>query len=128
MGDWFIHPAFAFQLGSIILGEDVCSYARTAQTLLNRFDIRTAILKRKSDRKVINADDLIDLLHETKIANYTFHSIESPLQSPSVLSFDTMGLREQAAAMRATDILITVHGAGETNMAWMKPCSVVIEV
>lgn len=30
--------------------------------------------------------------------------------------------------MRSTDILVTVHGAGETNMAWMKPCSVVLEV
>ena len=35
---------------------------------------------------------------------------------------------EQAKLLRDIDILLTVKGAGETNIAWMKPCSIVLEI
>ena len=29
--------------------------------------------------------------------------------------------------MRSLDVLVTGHGAGETNIAWMPPCGAVVE-
>ncbi len=42
--------------------------------------------------------------------------------------FENLTFKQQVALMQSTDIGITVHGAGETNIAFMKPCSVIIEI
>jgi YHS domain-containing protein len=39
-----------------------------------------------------------------------------------------MSFIDQVKLMRSTDIILTVHGAALTNIAFMKPCSIVLEV
>jgi len=39
-----------------------------------------------------------------------------------------MSFAEQVRDMRRTDIVIAPHGAGQTNVAFMRPCSILIEV
>ena len=51
-----------------------------------------------------------------------------PAADPSAIYFEKLTFREQVELMHSLDIAITVHGAGETNIAFMKPCSIVIEV
>jgi hypothetical protein len=48
--------------------------------------------------------------------------------SSRAIYFEKMTFRQQVAFMHSVDIVITTHGAGETNIAFMKPCSVIIEV
>ena len=55
-------------------------------------------------------------------------SVSSKDSTPYSFDFEGNTFREQVSIMRATDILLTVHGAAETNIAWMHPCSTVLEV
>ena len=41
---------------------------------------------------------------------------------------DSLSLNQQARLLRRIDILLTAKGVGETNIAWMRPCSIVLEV
>jgi hypothetical protein len=41
---------------------------------------------------------------------------------------DGMSLNQQARALRSIDILLTAKGSGEVNIAWMRPCSIVLEI
>jgi hypothetical protein len=44
------------------------------------------------------------------------------------VSFAGKNLSSQVSLMQSTDVLISTHGAGETNAAFMLPCSIVIEI
>jgi hypothetical protein len=46
----------------------------------------------------------------------------------SAIHFEQLTFRQQVALMHSLDVAITVHGAGETNIAFMRPCSIVVEV
>lgn len=39
-----------------------------------------------------------------------------------------MSLSQQARALRSIDVLLTAKGSGEVNIAWMRPCSIVLEI
>lgn len=46
----------------------------------------------------------------------------------SVTYFEKKTFHQQARLMRNADIVITIHGAAMTNIVFLKPCSIVIEV
>ena len=152
---WFLHSSDALSLGSFILNEDPCKYKgilkrqhqlqkythllennnhenySTDSTKIKKSNLamndkhkkhfaaflKVGILNRKKDRKLFNA---VDVLNSPLIRN------KSMITSQFIL--DDKSLVEQVSLIRTLDILIAVHGAGLTNMAWLKPCSIVFEV
>lgn len=46
----------------------------------------------------------------------------------TMLVFENMTVDEQVRDMRRSDIVIAAHGAGQTNVAFMRPCSILIEI
>lgn len=73
-------------------------------------------IKTDNKSKAIPSSSSSSLLWNKQIKNITVHS------------FEGKSLFYQVQAMRSTDVLLTGHGAGNANIAWMKPCSIVIEV
>jgi hypothetical protein len=82
-----------------------------------RRSIKLGILNRKNDRILENTKEIMqaDLRQ-----NRSF--------SISQFILDDKKLVEQVTIIRKLDILLTVHGAGVTNIAWLRPCSIVLEV
>jgi hypothetical protein len=123
--NWFLRPSDALILGSLILKEDPCKYRGASKkqlllessTVTQRRSIKLGILNRKNDRILENTKEIMqaDLRQ-----NRSF--------SISQFILDDKKLVEQVTIIRKLDILLTVHGAGVTNIAWLRPCSIVLEV
>lgn len=113
---WFLHPVDAVMLQAAVLGEDPCAPNRAALTDPN---VAVLVLNRKSDRGLMHADALADFLRA-----------KPSVKSVSVVAFSggSGSLQHQARLMHGASVLIATHGAGNTNMAFMRPCSVVIEL
>lgn len=69
--------------------------------------------KRTNTRRIINEDEVIDLLKEFNFL---------------VLEFEDYTLDEQISIMHHTDILVSIHGAGLTNMIFCKPETIILEL
>lgn len=120
---WFLHPSDALLLGSLVLGEDPCklrgSHSRPPR---KEIVLTVGFLRRGRDRRIINAQQLLAqkiLFTASDGANVIVKFVET--------HFEGASLYRQAQFMRSLDVLVTGHGAGETNIAWMPPCSAVIE-
>lgn len=107
---WFLHPSDAIWLTANILGLDPCARGKDASPMV------AAVLQRFGSREILNIDDVKQAVHRRFQGDV------------AEVSFEGKHLKEQVAAMHATDVLVAVHGAGETNVAFMKPCSVVLEI
>jgi hypothetical protein len=113
---WFFHPMDAYLLGSIVLSDDnIC------QPFKRPIDqVSLLILDRLHDRTFGNRPEILSYF-EGQMATLN-------LTSAKGMFFENLSLFQQARVMRNADILLTVHGAGETNIAFMPPCSAVIEL
>jgi Glycosyltransferase 61 len=138
---WFLHASDAMVLGSIILKENPCRYQGLLKkrlfsqkdssmnrlgdvgnsngdiTALRNEEITVGLLDRNTDRKLLNAKEIIGSL-----------SIGNKSLLMSTFTFSDKSLADQVALMRGVDVLLAVHGAGLTNIAWLKPCSILVEV
>lgn len=118
---WFLHPISAITLTATILNVNPCS-----QTIIQRPDfqsgnlaLKVTILGRNNDRKLLNINEVELYLQSrpyTKSINVVY--FHGGLDS----------LRKQALVAYNTDVLIAAHGAGNTNIAFMKPCSILLEI
>ena len=118
---WFLHASDAYLLGSRVVGEDPCGAPRNTSTRRRpgeRPAVRVGVLQRRRDRVLLNAAALSRARAGPDGANVTWVPAFVPEGKP---------LRAQATALRALDVVLSVHGAGLTNIAWMRPCSVVFE-
>lgn len=119
---WFLHPSDALLLGSYITQEDICQYQGSGPDMLSSsYNPKLAILDRRVDRKVINIEELAE--KEFVVSKETQRTSRF-----SYFTLDDKSLIHQARLMRRVDILLAVKGSGETNIAWMRPCSIVMEV
>ena len=114
-GLWFLHPSDGAWLTSHVLNIDICSHFRTRSKA-----VRAVVLQRHNYRSILNLPEI-----ESEIQSISRNTGDI---SMSTVLFDSMSFKEQAEAMFSTDLLISVHGAGLTNIVFMKPCSVVIEI
>ena len=114
-GVWFLHPSDAAWLTSNVLNIDICTHFRIPLT-----SIRAVVLQRQNYRSILNLPEI-----EMEISTIPPRAGGIAV---STVFFDSMSFKEQAEAMLTADLLISVHGAGMTNIVFMKPCSVVIEV
>lgn len=73
-------------------------------------------LKRSSDRRIANEDQLLSFLR-------TWHPNVITVEFTNQTSFE-----EQVHVLRRTEILVAVHGAGLANMLFMQPGRTVIEI
>lgn len=126
--NWFIHPSDAYWLGSTIMKEgNVCeSVQGQAATLIAKPTLQFTLLQRAWARKILNSNEINALLSTFTLAHHGT-GIKSTINYTSV-NFETETLPLQVQKMRETDIVLTVHGAGVTNVAFMKPCSIAIEI
>ncbi len=75
---------------------------------------RIYVSRRKAQRrKIINETEVEILMRE-----FDFE----------VINFEDHSLDEQISIMHHTDILVSMHGAGLTNLIFCKPCTSVLEI
>ena len=95
-----------------------------SRALIHKPTLQFTLGQRKWARKFTNVPEMQSAIRNfqssTNAHNTTFNV--------SVVDFEGMSLIQQIKLMRATDVIISVHGAGLTNIAFMKPCSIIIEV
>jgi Glycosyltransferase 61 len=125
--DWFIHPSDAYWLGSTIIREKdpgADSQGKSA-SLIAKTKLQFTVLQRAWARKILNPDEIEHTLQgyaksadNAKGISFNFTSV----------NFENTQLPAQVDRMRTTDVMITVHGAGVTNVAFLKPCAIAIEV
>lgn len=78
---------------------------------------KVLINQRKGNyRQIINIQDLIDGIYkELHVA-------------PIVFAFENMNVTEQIRTMYSAKILVSMHGAGLSNIIFMRPKSILIEI
>lgn len=113
---WFFHPSDAVWLTSRLFNMDPCVYYGLAKDVLKR-PLRAATLQRREFREMLNVPAVREVIQ----------TVANPSGVDEFL-FDELTMLEQARLMLDTDLLVTIHGAGETNVAFMRPCSIVLEV
>jgi hypothetical protein len=116
----FLHPSDGILLAAAVLGHHPCEASRQLKEQRRQHHrherLNITIVNRRKGRGLWNVEEF-----EEKIANLS-------LGKPLVHSFESMSFEHQAQTMYSSDVVISIHGAAMTNMAFMKPCSVVIEI
>ena len=83
--------------------------------------LRVTVVLRPASRWILNLDTALRMLRLTGLVD------EAWLDS-HVLHLDNLTFREQVSLMRATDILISPHGAALQNLMFMEAHSAIIEL
>jgi hypothetical protein len=95
----------------------------------NRNGIRITIATRERSRHMLNLPAMMAMLErEFSSAGPSRLAVDMAWLRTHVVFMETLSFEEQATLARASDILITVHGAALTNGIFMQPGSVVLEV
>ena len=114
----FHHPVDAQILTAIILGSSPCPQS-ASRDKGNSSRLTLLILQREKTRQILNAEAL---------SKAVFKSFADVFDA-SVRSLENgHSLHEQASVFNNASIVFSMHGAALTNVAFMKPCSVLIEV
>ena len=112
---WFYHPSDASLLKNIILQRLECPYEESRESR----NYKVLVVDRDRDRSLLNRDEIVSYLGSSSFSN--------PLQVSGV-RFTNQVLQQQVDTFDKADIIIAIHGAALTNVAFMKPCSVLIEI
>ena len=121
---FFLHPADAIQFSSLFLGKDVCDDIVKREKKFA--PVKVVIFNRLMGKKIMNVQNITELFSKT-----LNHSSASSLYNVKEVAhhyFEHVPFREQVSLLYESDVVIAVHGAGLTNLVFMKPCSIVIEV
>ena len=123
---WFLDGSDAYWFGSSIIKEkDPCiNVAGQKANLLAKSTLQLLLVQRKSARRFNNQVDIMGSIREFEKSP----GAQNTKFNVSMTQFDGLRLTKQVELMRSIDIIIAVHGAGLTNVAFMKPCSIVFEV
>lgn len=127
---WFLHPGDAYLFGSMVLKQDACLLHNTSKLLLAE-SLNILVVSRRTTRGMANDEAVMQHVSNMTLLDkpvYIHHAASSqPLNDAekifpdkssdknvvSITFFEDLSFIEQAQAMRATDVLITIHGAGE---------------
>ena len=107
----FLHPTDAVELTRKVAASCGLPYPATYSLTTPHIKV---IRRRHADRELVNLQDIVTSLREM---NFT----------AKAYSFEKTKACEQVRLMLDSDVVVGPHGAGLTNVIWMKPCSVVIE-
>jgi hypothetical protein len=109
--------------------------------------VNLLLLARKKSRDLMNQPEIVSKLIQY-IQEHRVRKTNTEIYLPIVLNtstrlieytpeltnkamgiyFEEMNFLQQVTNFYQTDILVTMHGAGMTNLIFMKPCSIVIEI
>ena len=119
--DWFIHASDAFWLGATILRErDPCkAVTGTRAARQGARQLQFTMLQRGWARRLLNVPEVTTSLGRSKLTA-TFNV--------SVVNFEDSPVAQQVEAIRSSDVVLSVHGAGFTNIAFLRPCAIAIEI
>ena len=111
---FFTHPEAAWELTSAVEREtQPASYGNA-----NQGHVRVGVLNRLGRKRPwVNAGAFLQLVRE-----------QYPDVSIDEWTMDNLTLREQVRAIRSHDIIISPHGAQNSNFAFAVPCTVVLEL
>ena len=114
---WFLHPTDAVALTAAVLGEDPCASLPAAFTKGD--NLQVLLVDRTVGRRLARPDVVKDYLSQKPYVS-----------SVSLVTFrgGVGTLVSQARQAHASDVFIATHGAGNTNIAFMRPCSIFIEL
>jgi hypothetical protein len=133
----------SYILGSIIMGRPICPLRLQLlqPSRSNAAETTVRVLNRHKDRSISNAEEVVDYIAQVinstrRIRNRVLYFDEKTLapQFSSITDTDAMvmykdtPLASQVSAMYDTDVLVAAHGAGLTNLVFMRPCSILIEI
>jgi hypothetical protein len=122
-----LHPSDAVLLTHNLLQKDPCLLHGQRLALLQK-PLNIIIINRR-DRGMLN----LDQIHETT----TFTTLPGKqankqsyfsMNTVEVKFFDSLSFKSQVKLLYETDIVISIHGSALTNIIFMKPCSIVIEI
>jgi hypothetical protein len=114
---WFLHASDAVWLTSQLLRLDTCAYYNSLRLYSGNTPLNVSILQRRGARVLLN-------MYAVRQATQRYFVAINTSSRVGTIEFEPLSIVEQAQRMLETDVLITLHGAGETNMAFMKPCSI----
>ena len=126
--EWFLHGSEAAWLGSLILkdGRDACSRVFQRNTSSGSA-LQVLVVQRDWARKILNVGDIAKVFRRELGGVGGVGAASSPT-AVSVVDYEKMSLEEQVRSTRDADVAISVHGAGITNWAFLRPCSIAIEI
>jgi len=113
----FTHPAHGAILASLIQGTSPCP---SKDIIKSNIRTTVSILQREKTRTIGNIEDVVKVVVDALPGRRVVSEIISFGFSDS--------LKTQVLATGKSDILISIHGAGLTNIFAMKPCTVLVEV
>jgi hypothetical protein len=152
---YFLHPSDNWILASSIMKEDPCRYSNPLKQKdygkeLSEKRVKILLLNREDERQMLNVKDITTMLQSVSSSVSSsdvggggggggrgFAATASsasdfflPVESISHLAFEgqNKSFSSQYTALSEVDIVISVHGAQLTNLIFMKPCSIIIEV
>jgi hypothetical protein len=114
----FFHPSDAIFLTATILNHHPCeaSQQQQKQQLLQEIQLLNITIINRKSRGLLNIQEMVK-----SVSNLTQGKV-------TIYDFEGISFQKQVSIMFSSDIIITSHGAALTNIVFMKPCSVVIEI
>ena len=145
----FLHASDGYLLAHLLLQrqEEVCSLANRHVEMLQR-PMNVMLLARSETRNLLNQPAILTTLRDFMTSTHTplrfatrsNHTIHFPETIPSTAAsdkgegvtggvyFEGLDFAQQALALHESDLVLTVHGAAETNLIFLKPCSILLEI
>jgi hypothetical protein len=138
---YFLHPSDSLMLSSTILDKNPCELHGRAFELLSQ-KVNFLIIDRKSTRRILNLNNVTQTIQEVSRNESIFarghhhrhpgsssqERISQDFANISYSFFESKSFSEQVKTINQADIVFSIHGAQLTNIVFMKPCSVLIEV
>jgi hypothetical protein len=83
-----------------------------------------------SDRVLTSSSEFKDNQNQTSKRSVGLNTVFQQIPPSNVTMFMTedQSFETQAMSFARADIVVSIHGAGETNILFMKPCSILIEI
>jgi hypothetical protein len=126
---WFFSREIAQKTTKLLMRHTILKGESEVNILRKSKDCRYVIIDRETSlqgkvtkRKFKNMNQLINSIKRF------VSSIENESGEICIVKFENTSLKFQATVMNQASIVIGVHGAALTNIAWLNQCSIVVEM
>jgi hypothetical protein len=123
---WFFHPADAFTTSTTVLKVN----PKTRRQVDLAGAMKILVLNRGGSRAIANPNEIMSYLQNSfhKKINSAFNATDFSSSHVKMVMNEGKTFQVQIKPFALADIVIAIHGAGTTNIAFMRPCSIFIEV
>jgi hypothetical protein len=134
-----IHPLLQLLANTTLNNRSISIFSRQGEYNISLPITSGAFSTSTTSTTTNNTESTTRILLESKIpqSKHTRNSnsnssgsstLSNDEHTASVVNFEKKSFHQQAKIMRSSDIFINVHGAAMTNIVFLKPCSIVIEI